>query len=734
MQSKEKLFQLCGEVEDIIYRNETNGYTVIEVICNKESVTAVGIMPLVSVGEELKLIGTFKSHHTYGEQFSVQALERFMPSSSASILKYLSSGTVKGIGPATAKRLVEAFGDETIEVMQNNPERLASLKGITKDKAKKISEELQKIFGVREVMVALTKYGISPAQSVNIWKVWGNKAVEKIEEDPYLLCTSSFNVPFETADNIAVSQGRPFDDVCRIRAGFIHILLHNTRNGHTCLPMDKLIAACMSFLCINEDQAKDVLEQLLTEGTLILDVVREREFIFLPEYHKCESYISTRIMMLKRFPTEPITGIEEAVENIEKEFDIKYAQLQKQAIFEALSKGMLILTGGPGTGKTTTLNAIIKILKDNGLKVALAAPTGRAAQRMSQVTNCEAKTIHRLLEVAWNNQDNPVFMRNEKNLLECDALIVDELSMVDSMLFESLMRALPLGCKLILVGDCDQLPSVGAGNVLGDLIASNTLPVVQLKEIFRQSMESLIVTNAHAIVNGKMPDLTKTTSDCFFINRGSSNSISDTIVELCQKRLPVSYGYSALNDIQILCPGRKGNLGTYEINKKLQNALNPKEEHKREININGLMLRCGDKVMQSKNNYNIQWVKPNGESGEGIFNGDIGTLTEVSKSTQSIQVKFDDKVAVYDLDSAADLELAYAITVHKSQGNEFNAVIIPMYNTPPQLAYRNLLYTAVTRAKKMLIFVGSPSVVKKMVDNNKKTLRYSALKDFLERE
>lgn len=734
MQSKEKLFKLTGEVEDIIYRNETNGYTVIEIICNRESITAVGIMPLINIGEELKLIGTFKSHHTYGEQFSVKACERSMPSSGASILKYLSSGAIKGIGPATAKRLVEAFGDETIEIMQNDPMRLTGLKGITKDKAKKISEELQKIFGVREVMTALSKYGISPSQSVNIWKTWGNKAIEKIEEDPYLLCTGGFNVPFETADNIAVSQGKPFDDVCRIRAGFVHILVHNTKNGHTCLPMDKLITACQSFLSITQEQAKEVLEQLLTEGSLILDVVREKEFIFLPEYHKCESYIATRIMMLKRFPAEPITGIDEAVKGIEKEFNIQYAYLQKQAIFEALSKGMLILTGGPGTGKTTTLNAIIKILKENGLKVALAAPTGRAAQRMSQVTNCEAKTIHRLLEVAWNSQDKPVFIKNEKNLLECDALIVDELSMVDSMLFESLMKALPLGCKLILVGDCDQLPSVGAGNVLGDLIASKVLPVVQLKEIFRQSMESLIVTNAHAIVNGSMPDLTKTTSDCFFMNRSSGESISDTIIELCKRRLPVTYGYSALNDIQVLCPGRKGNLGTYEVNKKLQNALNPKEEHKREININGLVLRCGDKVMQSKNNYNIQWVKSDGESGEGIFNGDIGVLTEVSRSTQSIQVMFDDKLAVYDLDSAADLELAYAVTVHKSQGNEFNAVIIPMYNTPPQLSYRNLLYTAVTRAKKLLIFVGNPSIVKKMVDNNKKALRYSALKDFLERE
>lgn len=734
MTNNKQLLELTGEIEDIIFRNDANGYTVMEILSGDENITAVGIVASINIGEEVKLIGNYKKHPTYGEQFTFEVCERTVPSTSAAILKYLSSRAIKGIGPSTAKKLVETFGEKTLEVIENEPFRLTEIKGISKDKAEAMSHSLQQIFGVRKVMTQLSQYGISSQQSIKAWNLYGNKILDMIEENPYLLCNQGLNIAFEVADNIAIAQNRQFDDDCRIRAGYLHILYHNQNNGHTCLPMNKIIEACCKFLQITQDKAKTVLDNMLNEGALILDIVREKEFIFLPEMHSCESYSAARIAMALRFPAEKIDNIENAISKIEKENKITYAELQRTAIEMALSKGLLILTGGPGTGKTTTLNAIISILKHNGLTVALAAPTGRAAQRMSQLTGCEAKTIHRLLEVTWNKQDQPVFIRNEKNALECDALVIDELSMVDSQLFESVMRALPLGCRLIMVGDSDQLPSVGAGNILSDLIASNKIPVVQLNEIFRQSMESLIVTNAHRIVKGEQPIIHNTKADFFFMNRTNLSSLTSTIAELFVTRLPRSYNFLPLNDIQILCPGRKGKIGTQEINKLLQESINPKESFKREININGNILRMGDKVMQNKNNYNIPWTKDNGENGEGVFNGDIGILTSVTNNPPSLQVTFDDRVAVYDAESAADLELAYAVTVHKSQGNEFNAVIIPLYNNPPQLVYRNLLYTAVTRAKKLLIIIGSSNTLHRMVENNKKTLRYSGLKDFIIRE
>lgn len=734
MTNNKQLIELTGEIEDIIFRNEANGYTVMDIISGDETVTTVGMVASVSVGEEVKLIGSYKKHPTYGEQFAFEACERTIPSTSSAILKYLSSGTIKGVGPTTAKRLVEAFGDKTLEVIENEPERLAKIKGISNDKALAMSKDLQKIFGVRKVMTQLAQYGISSHQAINAWNMYGNKVIELIEENPYMLCNQGLNISFEIADNIAIEQNRQFDDNCRVRAGLLHILYHNQNNGHTCLPMNKLIEACCKFLQVSTEKVEENLNNMLSEGELILDIVGEKEFIFLPEMHSCESYSATRIAMALRFPAEQIDNIDDEINYVEHENRITYAQLQRTAIKMALTKGMLILTGGPGTGKTTTLNCIINILKRSGSTVALAAPTGRAAQRMAQLTGCEAKTIHRLLEVTWNKQDKPVFMRNDKNVLECDALIIDELSMVDSQLFESVMRALPLGCRLIMVGDSDQLPSVGAGNILSDLIACGKIPVVQLNEIFRQSMESLIVTNAHRIVKGEQPVIDSTTGDFFFMKRTSLSSLTTTIAELFTTRLPKSYGLSPLNDIQILCPGRKGQIGTRELNNVLQASINPKESFKREININGTILRMGDKVMQNKNNYDIPWTKDSGETGEGVFNGDIGILTAVSGNPAVLQVTYDDKVALYDAESAADLELAYAVTVHKSQGNEFNAVIIPLYNNPPQLIYRNLLYTAVTRAKKLLIIVGSSNTLYRMVENNKKTLRYSALKDFIIRE
>ena len=731
--ANKELLQLCGSVEEIIYRNANNGYTVLTLLSDGATATAVGSMSDVNIGDELKLVGNWKNHSSYGEQFAFEYYEQFMPSSSDSILKYLSSGIVKGIGRATAKRLVDAFGEKTLEIMQKEPQRLVEIKGISSEKAAALSAAINKAFGMREVMLYLEKYRISTQEAVNVWKVLGADAIALIESDPYILCRGDINVSFDRADRIAAALDKPCDDLCRIRAGIIYIITYNSGNGHTCLPRERLLSVTAKFLKLTEEQISAVLDSLIIDGGLISDTVSEKSFIFLPDLYRSESYSADRLEMMLKFPPEKITGVELALESFERRQQISYATLQRKAIIEAMSGGLLILTGGPGTGKTTTLNAIIALYKQCGINVSLAAPTGRAAQRMSEVTGCEAKTIHRLLEVEWDRNDRPVFKKNERDLLDCDALIIDELSMVDASLFEGVMRALPLGCRLIMVGDSDQLPSVGAGNVLGDLIASGRIPVVQLTEIFRQSMKSLIVTNAHRIVHGEMPEVRRTDSDFFFMACSEKEKIANTIVELCSRRLPTSYGYSAFSDIQVLCPGRKGELGVTDMNKRLQQRLNPPGEKKKELQMPIYTLRLGDKVMQTKNNYDLLWSKNDGTEGAGVFNGDIGVIEDINVHARIASVRFDDKSVLYDSDALLDLELAYATTVHKSQGNEFNAVVMPMYYGPPQLYYRNLLYTAVTRAKKLLILVGNLSTLRTMVDNNRKTLRYSALREFLER-
>lgn len=726
-----ELERLEGDVESIVYRNDENGYTVLELDSDGELMTAVGNMPLVAVGETLSLLGFYVNHSSYGRQFSVKVCERSMPVGAASILKYLSSRAIKGVGPSTAKKLVEQFGDSTLDVIENEPQRLTAIKGITLEKAKKMSEELQGHFGIRQLMAKLQSYGIPPQCVVSLWREYGKNAMTAIEENPYILCSEQFEVPFESADMIAQKQEKAADSIFRIEAGLFHILEHNKLNGHTCLPKDRLLQACSAFLELPQDKCAACLENMLTSNTVFSHNINGRDFIFTPQMYECELYVAARLNAMLRCPPTVIKGVEKALDEIEISEKIEYAELQRRAVLEAASKGLLVLTGGPGTGKTTTLNAIIKILKMNGEKVFLAAPTGRAAQRMSEVTGEEAKTIHRLLEVSWDNRDRPVFKRNEANPLRCDALIIDEVSMVDSALFFSVMQAVPMGCRIILVGDSDQLPSVGAGNVLSDLIESYAVPVVQLNEIFRQSMKSLIVTNAHRIVKGEMPILNETKKDFFFMQRINKELIAKTIIDLCRTRLPQSYGFSPLDDIQVLCPGKKGVLGTYDLNERLQASLNPADELKSELVFNNKVFRCGDKVMQIKNNYDIPWSRDDGEMGEGIFNGDVGILTSVNKNSKTVEVRFDDKTAKYHGDDLLNLELAYAATVHKSQGNEFNAVVIPMHKGAPQLYYRNLLYTAVTRAKNLLILVGDPSVVEYMVKNNRRTLRYSGLKCFL---
>lgn len=734
-EEKSALLELCGSVDRVTYHNDKNQYTVLDLATEGGMVTVVGAFPFVSEGEELRVYGTWQSHPSFGDQFKAETFERARPATTAAILKYLSSGAVKGVGPAMAQRIIQTFGEKALEVMENDPQRLSQIKGITLEKAQEIGGELKRVYGIRELMMFLGAYGVRPEQTVLVWKQFGEASIACIQEDPYCLCGEGMDISFEIADAIAESMEKSPDDLGRVQAGILYVLRHNLNNGHTCLPLDKLAQAASQILGVSPEAVQDGIYTLCQGFHTVRETFGGREFLFLQKQHVSETYIAARMKAMLSMAPNAIGGAEGKIAAIEKKRGIQYADKQREAIRAALEQGILILTGGPGTGKTTTLNAIIHLLKEAGERVYLAAPTGRAAKRMSELTGEEAKTIHRLLQVDWDEQDNPVFTRNERNPLECDCLVIDELSMVDSYLFESVLRALPFSCRLVLVGDNDQLPSVGAGNVLGDLMASGLFPTVELKEIFRQSMESLIVLSAHRIVEGKMPELRRHDSDFFFLPQEEAGKAAQLIVSLCSVRLPRSYGYSSVTDIQVLCPGRKGELGTVELNKHLREAINPPSKAKKETKVNGILFREGDKVMQIRNDYNLPWIKDDSTSGEGVFNGDMGVITEIDRPGGAIHVRIDDKDVLYDFEHAAtELEPAYAVTVHKSQGNEFPAVVIPVLGPPRQLCYRNLLYTGVTRAKQLLILVGRRGVIDAMIENDRKTKRYTGLKWFLQNQ
>lgn len=724
--------RLQGTVEDIKFRNEQNGYTVLEIGCDDELLTAVGTFSDISVGESVRLSGSWTYHSTFGRQFKVEAYEREMPATAEQLYNYLAAGAVKGIGPATAAKIIEKFGENTFDVLENEPKRLATIKGISLEKAEKMQESFKKQFAVRNVMIALETYGMSPRECIAAYEAFGAGAVDRVLKNPFELCDAQTGIGFERAEAIADALPTPPESDFRVRAGITHIVRQNLySNGHTCLPREKLLSVASSYLEVSADTVDIQMDTLISAGTLTEKNIDGRDFIFLTSAYRDEKTIADRIKILLRFPPPQCETLEKDIAKIEKTGGITYAETQREAIKTAVSRGILVLTGGPGTGKTTTLNGILQLFERQELDIALAAPTGRAAKRMTELTGREAKTIHRLLEVEWDENDRPVFKRNLRNPLECEALILDELSMVDISLFASLLQALPFGCRLIMVGDSDQLPPVGAGNVLSDLIASRLLPVVELHEVFRQAMGSLIVTNAHRIVAGEMPVLDRKDGDFFLMERPNPYAAAKTVAELYAKRLPDAYKYSPQNDIQVLCPSKKGEAGTVHLNKILQELVNPSAEGKKELTFGFRTFRVGDKVMQTKNNYNIVWEKSDGETGEGIFNGDIGVIENIDIHTETVQICFDDRSAVFAKEQLTEIELAYAVTVHKSQGSEFPAVIIPVVSVLPNLCYRNLLYTAVTRAKQLLILVGTQTEIQKMVENDKKTRRYSALKTFL---
>lgn len=723
--------RLSGTVESIVFRNEDNGWTVLEVADNDEYHKAVGFLPTVQVGEHLQMTGEWGEHARFGRQFNVQSYEHSLPTDIDSVFRYLASGAIKGIGPATATAITDRFGEDTLRVLEEEPERLSEVRGITPSRAAKIGEAYREQFGLREVILAFSSYGLTQSEALRCWKRWGAATVDTVHKNPYCLCTPGLRIGFERADRICMGMHRPPDDAGRIEAGLLHVLRHNLHNGHTCLPKEKLVAAAAQLLQIPEGTVAPVLEDMTRGFAVRTEQIGERTFVFLPDMHTAEKYIAGRVRLMTGFHTAITPLIEHNLEIAQQRNHIQYQTEQRLAILAAVEKGMLILTGGPGTGKTTTLKAIIMLLEGLGERVEIAAPTGRAAKRISELTGREACTIHRLLQVQWDENDTPVFDRNEKNPLDADALIVDEMSMVDTLLFESLLRALRPGCRLILVGDTDQLPAVGAGRVLHDLIDSRVLPVVELTEVFRQALESDIVANAHRIVKGEMPILNNKKGDFFFLPQRSGEDTVETVLDLCARRLPASYDNNVWNGIQVLCPGRKGEVGTVHLNMQLQQLLNPPEKGKHEWRGEGELLREGDKVMHIRNDYDIIWKRDNGEEGTGVFNGDIGILKKIDSREQTMTIQYDDREAYYSFEQAKELELAYAITVHKSQGSEFDTVVLPLYRNNLQLCYRNLLYTAVTRAKKVLVGVGCRETVQAMVQNDRKTLRYTGLKYFL---
>lgn len=725
--------ELSGSVEDVIYKNADNGYTVINLGCDEGLIAVVGNLGDVNEGERLSLRGGWITSPKYGRQFKAAMCERSMPETESEISAYLGSGVIKGLGPAIAKKIVKQFGTEALDIIDNDCMQLTVIKGITSDKALYISNEYHKITGVNEVIKFLGEYNFGPAHAISVWSAFEHDSIKQIKTNPYILCTSGIDIDFRSVDRMAADLGFDAENSDRVRAGIVYVLHENANAGHTCLPTEKLRESVCDNLGIERRQFESCLDDCEEKDWVVRITLGKREFVYLPEYYLAETYIAKKLAFMLRTSAQYEKDYSDEIREVEFSENIQYEDLQRAAISACLTGSVFILTGGPGTGKTTTLNGVIKILKAQKKRILLCAPTGRAAKRMSDLTGEPARTIHRLLEVDFNAKGELKFKRNETNPLPADVVIADEMSMVDALLMCSLVRAIKPTSKFIMVGDSNQLPSVGAGNVLKDLIASHYIPSVELKEIFRQAAQSLIVTNAHRIVNGEFPVLDDRQNDFFFMNKSLESDIAGLVIQLAKQRLPDTYGFSPIDDIQVLCPTKMGMAGTKELNKQLQSALNPPSQNKAELKFFDVIFRTGDKVMQTKNDYDVLWTK-NNEKGSGIFNGDIGIIRSVDRFSQNVTIDFEGRVAIYTSEMLRRLEHAYAITIHKSQGSEYDAVIIPITAFTHNLLYRNLLYTGVTRAKKMIIVIGTKELVKTMVDNNRKMLRYSLLRPLLEKE
>ena len=721
--------EINGIISSVIYLNDENGYAVVRMETDSgEMVTAVGCLPYIAPGEMISAEGSWVTHAQHGRQFKIEQSNRLLPTSADGIYEYLAGSTVKGIGPATAALIVDRFKEKSLDILEMHPEKLAEIKGISLTKAKDLSASFKKQAGVRRLTEFLCAYGIKPLVALKLYRAYGSAALETVHENPYIISASHIGASFAEADNLALELGIEGDSINRISAAVLFELQHNSGNGHCFIPRDKLIAATSQLISVPADLVSDAIDSLSENGGLVCDKVANLNVCYLTELYEAETYTAERLKSMVGLKTKNSANIERLITKLESLYDISYAPLQKQSIELALNNRILVITGGPGTGKTTILKGILSLYDELELETLLAAPTGRAAKRMSELTGREASTIHRLLGAKMaEDGETVVFSKHEGDPLNCDALVLDECSMVDITLMSSLLKALKPGCRLVLVGDADQLPSVGPGNVFSDIIRSQTVPTVRLTEIFRQKGDSRIVRNAHMINRGEHPDFEANTGDFFRLRRLKGGTAVETIVELCARRLPENMKIPSAS-IQVLSPTRKGETGTVNLNKRLQAALNPPSESKKEKLFGEAVFRVGDRVIQTKNNYDTIWKTKGGVSGAGVYNGDIGTIAQIDPITETLTVDFEDKLATYSFEMLNELEHAWALTVHKSQGSEYRAVVLALSGDVQMLLTRGVLYTAVTRAKELLIMVGDDNIAHRMIDNNKQSRRYSALR------
>jgi exodeoxyribonuclease V alpha subunit len=724
-----------GIVDTIVFKNEENGYVVGKIRYGKNLVTIVGIIPYISENQHLKLKGEWILHPSFGRQLKVEECEEIMPNTLEGVEKYLASGLIYGIGPITAKKIIKKFGEKTLEILDNDIDRLKEVEGIGSKKLQLIMESYIAQRELKNIMVYFQAHGVTPNQCLKIYKKFGNLSIEVVKENAYILCDEISGIGFKIADKIARSIGVEKDSPFRIQSGLRYVINNFCANGNTFMPKELLISEASEVLTVEPKVIEDNILNAALENKIKVEMVNGVEAIFTIPYYYCELGITKRILTLAISNFQNVNiDIDHAIHQFEEKNSISFAPSQKEAITGACTNGIEIITGGPGTGKTTIIKCIIDIFEKCGMRVMLAAPTGRAAKRMTESTGKEARTIHRMLDMAVSDdEDESLFAKNENSPLEADVVIIDEASMIDITLMNTLLKAIKVGTRLILVGDVDQLPSVGPGNVLNDLIFSDFTKVVRLKEIFRQGKESMIIVNAHKINQGEMPLLNEKGKDFYFIKEDNLDYILNTVIELINTRLPkFNSNWDKLKSIQILAPMKKGTLGVTNLNQKLQEILNPKESWKKEKSIRETIFRVGDKVMQTKNNYSLKWFRVAGigeNEGVGVFNGDMGFVENIDEEEKTLTVIFDEeRKVVYDFIYLDELELAYAITIHKSQGSEFPVVIIPAYMGSPLLMNRNLLYTGITRAKEMVVVVGMVKALKYMVDNTRSTERYSSLK------